>query len=444
MKNLIVFLIIFGFPKSYAGNYTDKIFKKDSVFSVFGESQIGKHFFNNTNNNYFAHSAKFGIQIYCFQAGLCAEKEFNFTSAYGEKYVQRNKSFGAFFGLELPVTHKLAIGLAGTANFYKANLERPIYIETSNKLIEINYDNVYQAQLRFNYKLNNEFSLLGTKNLNFNQDNFFSLNLGLRYTVFHDFNGENMPKDSSKIKMFAGAQLEWENENYKNFTNKKYSLPDAELLKLVQTGSENSNSIIFPLLGIVGKRKNMILFGFNQRKFTQFSSRYGEISTVSNWKTEMNTISSRIAFELNLFSFSGKKFNEKFKQFYPFYRLTSTYSIKNFYFKEGWDYMNYGLNNNNYLMKADIEAETKSFEINNSLGLTLRLNKMYLSAGYHLFNRTYGEVNYQSKAITSYYWTPTSTNIQTTVETLPKIKKQGWLSRQSNPINVFFTVGIIL
>jgi hypothetical protein len=106
--------------------------------------------------------------------------------------------------------------------------------------------------------------------------------------------------------------------------------------------------------------------------------------------------------------------------------------------------MNYGLNSNYYLMKADNEAETKSLEINNSLGLTLRLNKMYLSAGYHVFNRTYGEVNYQSKAITSYNWTPTATNIQTTVETLPKIKTKGWLSRQSNPINVFFTVGLIL
>lgn len=448
----IVFMLLLVEVK--AGNYKDKVFKSDSSFTVFRETQIGKNFFNTTNNNYSSYSTKLGIQMYCFQAGVGAEREFNFTQANSNNYFQRNKSYGAFFGIELPITSKLNIGVLGSASFYKTNLERPIYIATSNKLFEINYDNIYQAQLRFNYKLNKAFSLLGTTNFNLNQinggvkyfdeNNFFRLNFGLRYTVFPDLITKNLANESSRIKIFAGTQLEWKNENLNNFTGQIYKVADANLLKLVEAGSENSKSLVFPLLGLVGKRNNMILLGYNQRNFTQFSPGYGQVSSASNWRMEMNVVSSRLAFEFNLLSFSGKKVRDQYKSFYPFYRLTSTYSQKNFYFKNGWDYTNYGLNSFYYVLKAENKAETKSLEINNSLGLALRLKKLFLSSGFNIFNRTYGEVNYQSTVVKGYYYDPNSTNIQAITETLPELNTKGWLGKAFAPINLFFTIGLVL
>ena len=229
LTKLSLFVLLILCNQAIAINYKDRIFKKDSAFTVFRETQIGKNFFNTNNNNYFSYSTKLGMQMYCFQAGINAEREYNFTQANSDNYIQRNKSFGAFFGLELPVTNQLDIGIVGTANFYNAYLERPIYIATSNKLFEINYNNIYQAQLRFNYQFNKAFSLLGSTNFNFNQinggnkyideNNFFRFNLGLRYTAYPDLVINNFKDESNRIKIFTGTQLEWKNEYFNSFGN---------------------------------------------------------------------------------------------------------------------------------------------------------------------------------------------------------------------------------
>jgi hypothetical protein len=335
LTKLSLFVLLILCNQAIAINYKDRIFKKDSAFTVFRETQIGKNFFNTNNNNYFSYSTKLGMQMYCFQAGISAEREYNFTQANSDNYIQRNKSFGAFFGLELPITNKLDIGIVGTANFYDAYLERPIYLATSNKLFEINYNNIYQAQLRFNYQFNKAFSLLASTNFNFNQinggnkyideNNFFRFNVGLRYTAYPDLVINNFKDESNRIKIFAGTQLEWKNEYFNSFLGQTYTFSNEELLKLARTGSETSKAIVYPMLGIISKRNNMLLFGFNQREFTQFSPYYNQRYSDSNWKVGITDRSARMALELNLFSFMGEKMSSKFKSIYPYYRLTTTY-----------------------------------------------------------------------------------------------------------------------
>ena len=160
---------------------------------------------------------------------------------------KRNAFRYAEYGMVRKLRLQISTGIdPNIANKFKRTL---LYIATSNKLFEINYNNIYQAQLRFNYKFNKAFSLLGTTNFNLNQinggvkyfdeNNFFRLNFGIRYTVFPDLIAKNLANESSRIKIFAGTQLEWKNENLNNFTGQIYKVADANLLKLVEAGSEN-------------------------------------------------------------------------------------------------------------------------------------------------------------------------------------------------------------
>jgi hypothetical protein len=455
LTKLSLFVLLILCNQAIAINYKDRIFKKDSAFTVFRETQIGKNFFNTNNNNYFSYSTKLGMQMYCFQAGISAEREYNFTQANSDNYIQRNKSFGAFFGLELPITNKLDIGIVGTANFYDAYLERPIYIATSNKLFEINYNNIYQAQLRFNYQFNKAFSLLASTNFNFNQinggnkyideNNFFRFNVGLRYTAYPDLVINNFKDESNRIKIFAGTQLEWKNEYFNSFLGQTYTFSNEELLKLARTGSETSKAIVYPMLGIISKRNNMLLFGFNQREFTQFSPYYNQGYSDSNWKVGITDRSARMALELNLFSFMGEKMSSKFKSIYPYYRLTTTYTTKSVAVNEGWESLKTVTDSIYIFPKVNNKLQANSVEINNSIGVALKLQKLYLSAGFNVFNRTYGEVKYESSVTNEYYQIyPFQNFIESKTETKPTQETKGWLGKPIDPINVFFTVGLVL
>ncbi len=459
MKKLIsqtILITIISFcNQAIAISYKDKIFKKDSAFTVFRETQIGKNFFNTNNNNYFSYSTKLGMQMYCFQAGINAEREYNFTQANSDNFIQRNKSFGAFFGLELPVTNKLDIGIVGSANFYDANLERPIYSALTNNLFEINYNNIYQAQLRFNYQFNKAFSLLGSTNFNFNQinggnkyideNNFFRFNLGLRYTAYPDLVSNNLKDESNRIKVFAGTQLEWKNEDFNSLLGQAYTFSNDELLKLARAGTETSKAYVFPMLGIVSKRNNMLLFGFNQREFTQFSPYYNQRYSNSNWNVGITDRSARMALEVNLFSLMGEKMNSKFKSIYPYYRLTTTYTTKSVAVNEGWESLKTVTDSIYIFPKVNNKLQANTVEINNSIGVALKLQKLYLSAGFNVFNRTYGEVKYERSVTNEYYQIyPFQNFIESKTETLPAHETKGWIGKPIDPINVFFTVGLVL
>ncbi len=442
--------------KVQAGNYWDGVFKKDSTILVIRETQLGKNFFNTTNNNYFAYSSKLGMQMNFFQAGVCSEREYNFTNKFSENYIQRNKSFGAFFGIELPVSNKIAVGLVGTASFYKPFIESLIYSEKSSKLFEIYYRKIYQAQLRLSFKLNQEFSLLGTVNFNLTQEynsskyiskeNFLRVNLGFRYTL----NSFNSPSKISavnngrKIVFFAGSNLEWKNEYMPDFIGVERKVQNDELLDLVRAGSEISKSKIFPLFGLSDKKNNMLLLGFNLRDFTHISLHYQPLYS-KNWEVKMYEFSSKLALEFNLISFSNEKIKQTIFPFYPFYRLTATYNKKTIHVNEGWDIFRYATDDIIYIPQVDNNALAKSLEINNSLGLAMKLKKLYLSSGFNVFNRTYGEIKYQSTITRKYYENIAPQNyIESKTETMPALEAKGWLKKPIDPINVFFTIGLIL
>ena len=74
--------------------------------------------------------------------------------------MQINSSVGVFIGLEFPITKKIRLGLTSSASFYSLNREMPIYIETSNKLLDFRSDFLYQTQFRFIYKLDNSFKII--------------------------------------------------------------------------------------------------------------------------------------------------------------------------------------------------------------------------------------------------------------------------------------------
>lgn len=447
------------FNQAIAVNYKDKIFKTDSVITVIRETQIGRNFFNAGSNNVYAYTTKLGMQIYCFQLGINAEREFINTTAYNQNYLQRTKSLGLFFGIELPVTKKLDVGLIGIYSAYKPNLEQPVYISNSSniKLFDLGNDNIFQTQLRFNYKLNKSFSVIGTANFNtssyvynegqLDHDNFFRVNLGLRYSLYPLNN--NLPssnaENSKRIRIFAGSNLEWKNANIPEFIGKEITVSGNELLKLSRAGSENVNSHVYALLGIADKRNNMVLFGINQRDFIQYSPNFQLVNSNSNWKLDMKDLSTRVALEFNLFTLANERTVNNFKPVYPFIRVSATYSNKNFTMLEGWDNSSFATDSTFYIPRVDNKAQTKSLEINNSLGIAMKLNRFYVSAGFNLFNRTYGEVKYERKVTRDYFENISPQNyIESKTEVLPVLESKGWLDKPIDPVNVFFTIGLVL
>jgi predicted proteasome-type protease len=77
--------------------------------------------------------------------------------------------------------------------------------------------------------------------------------------------------------------------------------------------------------------------------------------------------------------------------------------------------------------------------------VALKLQKLYLSAGFNVFNRTYGEVKYESSVTNEYYQIyPNQNFIESKTETKPTQETKGWLGKPIDPINVFFTVGLVL
>jgi hypothetical protein len=454
---LISFVIISN--KSISGNYTNKIFKTDTVLTLFRETQIGKNFFGAGSNQVYAYNTKIGMQIYCFQFGVNAEREFINTTAYNQDYLQRTKGLGLFFGAELPVTKKLSAGLLGIYSTYKPNLEQPIYISknTTLKLFEFGNYTVFQTQVRFNYQLNKAFSLLGSANFNtspyvFNQgqidpQNFFRFNVGLRYSLYPlNYNFENDDEIKNKrIRIFAGSNLEWKNASIPDFLGKEYAVTNENLLKLSRATGNNVRSQVYPLLGIADKRNNMILFGINQRDYIQYSTNYQQSNSSSNWKLEMKDLSSRVALEFNLFSFAGEQMVKNFKPVYPFFRTTATYSSKNFEVLNGWDNRSYGTDTSFYQPHVNSRAQTMSVEINNSLGLAMKLNKLYVSAGFNLFNRTYGVVKFERTVTRDYYENLSPQNyIESKTETLTALETKGWLGKPIDPMHLFFTIGLVL
>ncbi len=459
LQKIFLLSLLFISNSGISGNYTNKIFKTDTVITLFRETQIGKNFFGAGSNQVYAYNTKLGMQIYCFQLGVNAEREFINTTAYNQDYLQRTKGLGLFLGFELPVTKKLSAGLLGIYSTYKPNLEQPIYISknTTLKLFEFGYYNIFQTQVRFNYELNKAFSVVGTGNFNtspyaynqgqIDQHNFFRFNVGVRYSLYPlNYNLENNAEIKNKrISIFAGSNLEWKNASIPDFLGKEYAVTDDYLLKLSRATGNNVRSQVYALLGIADKRNNMILFGINQRDYIQYSPNYEQLYSNSNWKLEMKDLSSRVALEFNLFSFAGEQMVKNFKPVYPFFRATATYSSKNFEVLNGWDNSSYGTDTSFYKPRINSKAHTKSVEINNSLGLAMKLNKLYVSAGFNLFNRTYGDVKFERTVIRDYYTNLSPQSfIESKTETLPALETKGWLGKPIDPMNLFFTIGLVL
>ncbi|MFN5793684.1 MAG: hypothetical protein ACK455_02720, partial [Bacteroidota bacterium] len=197
MKYIKIIVFVFTFFicnfLCYADGYLKNLFNLDSsAVIIFKENQIGKNFLNAAGDDYYSYSSKLGGQLFCFQAGFCSEKEFNRTEKYNDKYMQINSSVGVFIGLELPITKKIRLGLTRSASFYALNRERPIYIEKSNKLLDLSSDYIYQTQFRFTYKLNNSFYILSSVSFNSKKadlfvnnslSNLYRFNCGVRYSI---------------------------------------------------------------------------------------------------------------------------------------------------------------------------------------------------------------------------------------------------------------------
>lgn len=458
MRKLCLFYLLLLVQWSEASNYSDQIFKSDSSFKFFRETHVGMNFFDAGSNNISAYSTKLGIQFYCFQLGVNAEREFINTTAYNQRYLQRTKGLGLFLGFELPVTKRIGLGLQGIYTYYKPHLEQAIYISKSSQLNLFDFGNynIFQTQFRFNYQLNKEFSLLGSAHFNLSpyiynegkidQSNFFRFNVGLRYSLYPlNYNISNSEVNNKRLKIFAGSNLEWKNAPIPDFIGKEYSVSNEYLIKLSRASGDNVKSQVYALLGIVDNRNNMILFGVNQRDYIQYARNYQQSSSNSNWKLELKDLSSRVAIELNLFSFVPEQTVKNFKPVYPFFRTSVTYSNKNFNVTDGWDYSSYATDTSYYMPHIDTKAQTKSIEINNSLGLAIKLNKLYVSAGINVFNRTYGEVKLERTVTRDYYENVSPQNyITTKTEILPVQETKGWLKKPIDQMNVFFTIGLVL
>jgi hypothetical protein len=458
LKISILISVLLNFNSSFACNYADKIFKSDTVFNVFRETHLGKNFFGAGSNQVYAYNTKIGMQIYCFQLGINAEREFINTTAYNQNYLQRTKGLGLFLGFELPVTKRIGLGLQGIYTYYKPDLEQAIYTSKSSQinLFDLGNYNIFQTQFRFNYQLSKEFSVLGTAHFNLSpyiynegkidQSNFFRFNVGLRYSLYPlNYNIANSEVNNKRLKIFAGSNLEWKNAPIPDFLGKEYSASNVNLIQLSRASGNNVRSQVYALLGIADKRNNMILFGVNQRDYIQYARNYQQLYSNSKWKLELKDLSSRLAIELNLFSFVPEQTVKNFKPVYPFFRTSVTYSSKNFNVTDGWDYSTYATDTSYYMPHIDTKAQTKSIEINNSLGLAIKLNRLYLSAGINVFNRTYGEVKLERTVTRDYYENVSPQNyITTKTEILPVQETKGWLKKTIDPMNVFFTIGLVL
>jgi hypothetical protein len=460
-KIFSIVLVIIG-SKGFASNYTALIFKSDTVLSIFRETHLGKNFFGAGSNNVYAYNTKLGVQVYCFQFGINAEREFINTTAYNQNYLQRTKGLGLFLGFELPVTKRIGLGIHGIYTFYKPNIEQPIYTSNDSKLklFDYGYYSIFQTQFRFNYQLNKEFSLLGTAHFNLSpyiynegkidQSNFFRFNVGLRYSLYPLNNNlaSNNDVNNKRLKIFAGSNLEWKNASIPDFIGKEYAVSNKNLIQLSRASSDNVRSQVYALLGIADKKNNMILFGINQRDYIQYAKNYQQLYSSSNWKLEIKDLSSRLAMEVNLFSFVPEQTVKNFKPVYPFFRTSVTYSAKKIDVTDGWDYRSYATDTSYYEPHINTKAQTKLIEINNSLGLAIKLNRLYISAGLNVFNRTYGDVKLERVVRRDYYLNKSPKNyITSKTEILPVQETKGWFSKPNkliDPMNVFFTIGIVL
>jgi hypothetical protein len=278
------------------------------------------------------------------------------------------------------------------------------------------------------------------------QSNFFRFNVGLRYSLYPlNYNISNSEVNNKRLKIFAGSNLEWKNAPIPDFIGKEYNVSNEYLIKLSRASGDNVKSQVYALLGIVDNRNNMILFGVNQRDYIQYARNYQQSYSNSNWKLELKDLSSRVAIELNLFSFVPEQTVKNFKPVYPFFRTSVTYSNKNFNVTDGWDYSSYATDTSYYMPHIDTKAQTKSIEINNSLGLAIKLNKLYVSAGINVFNLTYGEVKLERTVTRDYYENVSPQNyITTKTEILPVQETKGWLKKPIDQMNVFFTIGLVL
>jgi len=141
----------------------------------------------------------------------------------------------------------------------------------------------------------------------------------------------------------------------------------------------------------------------------------------------------------------GEKMNSKFKSIYPYYRLTTTYTTKSVAVNEGWESLKTVTDSIYIFPKVNNKLQANTVEINNSIGVALKLQKLYLSAGFNVFNRTYGEVKYERSVTNEYYQIyPFQNFIESKTETLPAHETKGWIGKPIDPINVFFTVGLVL
>jgi hypothetical protein len=164
----------------------------------------------------------------------------------------------------------------------------PIYIETSNKLLDFRSDFLYQTQFRFIYKLDNSFSILSSVSFNSrktdvvvnnNLSNLYRLNLGFRYGIGHNDINDMWIKKTSKrrFSLFLGTQSESRIVEFPFFTiTKNYPINNKQLLRLANTNSETSRTSNFATIGIMSKKKNILALSVNQRNFIQYSSNYAD------------------------------------------------------------------------------------------------------------------------------------------------------------------------
>lgn len=450
--NVIILCISLCQSLSFASPIKNQYLISDSSLSVFRETQLGLNLFNTNNDHYYQYSTKLGVQMHYFQTGVCTEHEYNFTKAYNEPLIQRNRSYGVFFGLEVPLGNQFKIGLIQAASVYNKNFERPVYSDNNLGLFSSFTTVLYQTQLRTLYQLNKNFSVLASAqmnliknnlgNLDFNKGSNFSLSVGMRYALFADFDKND--HTAKPIRLFAGSQLERENTSFNSIIGVERSLSNQEILDLTNIGTSTSNTFTIPLLGIMDKRNNMLLFGFNQRQYRQYEDYFGLRNNTSIWKLDFNHISSRMAIELNIFNFFGKSFVQAHNQFYPFYRITGTYSIKNISVTDGWSSFNYVNDTTFYDAKINSKTSVKSFEIINSFGLAMKISKLYMSAGLNVFNHKYGMVQFDRSISKDYYTINNPVNIiKNEISTEPSMNSEGWLKTKPNNMNLFLSIGLV-
>jgi hypothetical protein len=464
MKYLKIIIFVFTFFicnfLSYADGYLKNLFKLDSAaIIIFKENQIGKNFLNAAGDDYYSYCSKLGGQLFCFQAGFCREKEFNRKEKYNDKYVQINSSVGVFIGLEFPITKKIRLGLTSSASFYSLNREMPIYIETSNKLLDFRSDFLYQTQFRFIYKLDNSFSILSSVSFNSrktdvvvnnNLSNLYRLNLGFRYGIGHNDINDMWIKKTSKrrFSLFLGTQSESRIVEFPFFTiTKNYPINNKQLLRLANTNSETSRTSNFATIGIMSKKKNILALSVNRRNFIQYSSNYADYPEYyyNTWRITFKDFSARITGEYNLFNLlKNDNFFYKYIPFiYPIVKTNITYNKKDIDLYSNFDNRNF-VSTQGYYAKVNAQVNTEKIEINNYFGFVLLLNKLYFNTSVDIFSRSFADVEMQREA-TYYIMNNYSYNniLSTTKEILPVKKAKGWIVNEKRDTpTLVFTVGL--